>query len=161
MRVGAADRQRPTSDFSSEFDEMSLGRVAVELDAHGQEVGVRARVIAQRIGLPADLVACCRARRERCTTSGKSDARFQRWLDPERLRNVLLAKSSTPRHRWEAARAVAGWPRGGRHEDLSARLVRAWLEQDLDWDGSEYYDLLVHLVISHHGKGSATRAASP
>ena len=152
LRVRTPDRQRPSSDFSSEFDEMSLGPVAVELDAHGQEVGARARVIAQRIGLSPDLAAVVELAGA-LHDIGKSDTRFQRWLSPERPRGVLLAKSNTPRHRWEAARAVARWPLGGRHEDLSARLVRAWLEQDPHWAGSEYYELLVHLVISHHGKG--------
>ncbi len=152
LRVRTPDRQRPSSDFSSEFDEMSLGPVAIELDTHGQEVAARARVIAQHIGLPPDLAAVVELAGA-LHDIGKSDTRFQRWLDPEQLRGVLLAKSNTPRHRWEAARAVAGWPRGGRHEDLSARLVRAWLEEDPPWEGSTYYDLLVHLVISHHGKG--------
>ena len=44
-------------------------------------------------------------------------------------------------------------PRGGRHEDLSARLVRAWLEQDPSWGDQLERGLLLHLVISHHGKG--------
>ena len=64
-----------------------------------------------------------------------------------------MAKSHAPRHLWEAMRAVAGWPRGGRHEDLSARLVRAWLQQNPDWGDPMQRDLLLHLVISHHGKG--------
>ena len=84
---------------------------------------------------------------------GKADRRFQRWLDPEGKRRVLVAKSNTPRHRWEAMRVAAGWPRGGRHEDLSARLVRAWLQQDPDWGDPLQRALLLHLVISHHGRG--------
>ena len=64
-----------------------------------------------------------------------------------------MAKSRTPRHRWEATRAASGWPRRGRHEDLSARLVRAWLEQHPSWGDPERRDLLLHQVISHHGKG--------
>ena len=160
LRVTSSDRQRPSSDFGSEFDEMSLGPVAVELNAHGQEVGTRAQVIAHRIGLPPDLAAVVELAGA-LHDIGKSEGRFQRWLDPERLRGVLLAKSSTPRHRWEAARAAAGWPRGGRHEDLSARLVRAWLEQDPPWESSTYDDLLVHLVISHHGKGRPVVPPAP
>ena len=50
-------------------------------------------------------------------------------------------------------RVSSGWPRGGRHEDLSARLVRAWLARTPDWGSPLQRDLLVHLVISHHGKG--------
>ena len=66
---------------------------------------------------------------------------------------MLVAKSNAPRHRWESMRVAAGWPRGGRHEDLSARLIRAWLEQEPAWGDSVQRDLLLHLVISHHGKG--------
>ena len=53
----------------------------------------------------------------------------------------------------QAMRVSSGWPKGGRHEELSARLVRAWLSQRPDWGSPLQRDLLVHLVISHHGKG--------
>ena len=138
--------------LSDEFDELSLGRVAVELDRHGHEVGTRAKTLAERIGLPDDLLGVV----ERAATLhdiGKADVRFQRWLNPRRDTGPLLAKSDALRHRWEAMRVSSGWPRGGRHEDLSARLVRAWLEQTPDWGSPLQRDLLVHLVISHHGKG--------
>ena len=138
--------------LSDEFDELSLGPVAVELDRHGRAVGTRARTLAERIGLPGDLLEVV----ERAATLhdiGKADARFQRWLDPRRESGPLLAKSDAPRHRWEAMRVSSGWPRGGRHEDLSARLVRAWLAQTSDWGSPPQRDLLIHLVISHHGKG--------
>ena len=107
----------------------------------------------RRIGLPpalADVVE----RAGRLHDIGKADRRFQRWLDPDAEQDVLVAKSHAPRHRWEAMRAAAGWPPGGgRHEDLSARLVRAWLGQNPDWGEPLQRDLLLHLVISHHGKG--------
>ena len=142
--------------LSGDFDETSRGADAVDLDRHGQAVAARARAITRRIGLPpalADVVE----RAGRLHDIGKADRRFQRWLDPEAERDVLMAKSHAPRHRWEAMRAAAGWPRGGRHEDLSARLVRAWLEQNPDWgkpvQRDLLRDLLLHLVISHHGKG--------
>ena len=134
-----------------EFDETSLG-ATVELEAHGDAVGVRARVVADRIGVPPDLrdvVALAGTLHD----IGKADGRFQRWLDPEGRADVPMAKSNMPRHRWETIRARAGWPRGGRHEDLSARLVGAWLESQPDWGGALERDLLIHLVISHHGKG--------
>lgn len=136
-----------------DFDEFSLGPAAVELDRHGSDVGRRARLIAERLGLPAYLSRTL----ELAATLhdiGKADPRFQRWLaSDDQSAGPLLAKSDTPRHLWEARRQRAGWPRGGRHEDLSARLVRAWLEQSPDWGGPIERDLLVHLVISHHGKG--------
>ncbi len=138
--------------LSGDFDETSLGADAVELDRHGQAVATRARAVARRIGLSPALVDVVE-RAGRLHDIGKGDRRFQRWLDPEAGRDMLVAKSHAPRHLWEAMRATAGWPRGGRHEDLSARLVRAWLQQNPDWGDPADRDLLLHLVISHHGKG--------
>ena len=144
-------REIPSDEFD-EFDELSLGPAAVELDRHGHAVGRRARAVAERIGLLDDLLDVI----ERAATLhdiGKADARFQRWLDPGRESGPPLAKSGAPRHRWEAMRVSAGWPKGGRHEDLSARLVRAWLAQTPDWGSPLLRELLVHMVVSHHGKG--------
>ena len=152
LRVATPESQRPSSDFGSEDDEMSLTPEAVELDEHGRAVGALARVIAERIGLPptlAEVVEHAGALHD----IGKADHRFQRWLDPEAQRATLMAKSTTQPSRWETTRAASGWPRGGRHEDLSARLVRSWLEQHPDWGDPEHRDLLLHLVVSHHGKG--------
>ena len=144
--------QRPGGDFGSDFDELSLSSAADGLAEHGQAVSALAREIARRIGLRpvlADVVERAGALHD----IGKADTRFQRWLDPAERRDAPMAKSDTPRHRWEATRAAAGWPRGGRHEDLSARLVCAWLERNPCWGKPEHRDLLLHLVISHHGKG--------
>ena len=142
--------EEPRND---DFDEFSLGPAAVELDSHGDAVGRRARMIAERIGLPANLLGIV-AQAATLHDIGKADPRFQRWLSSDdHQAGALLAKSATPRHLWEAKRHRARWPRGGRHEDLSARLVRAWLERMADWGEPIERDLLVHLVISHHGKG--------
>ena len=131
--------------LSDEFDELSVGPAAADLDGHGHKVGTRARKLAERIGLPDDLLEVV----ERAATLhdiGKVDARFQRWLDPQGKSGLPLAKSDTPRHRWEADRLSSGWPKGGRHEALSARLVRTWLEQMPGWGSPLQRDLLVHLV---------------
>ena len=138
--------------LSGDFDETSLGAEAVELERHGQAVAARARAVARRIGLSPALTDVIE-HAGRLHDMGKADRRFQRWLDPEAPRGVLVAKSRAPRHLWETMRVAAGWPRGGRHEDLSARLVRIWLEQNPDWSEPQLQDLLLHLVISHHGKG--------
>ena len=152
LSVNETAPQRSSSDFGSEFDELSLGPVAIRLDEHGQAVGARARVIAERIGLPHHLTNVVE-RAGALHDVGKADARFQRWLDPEGQRGVAVAKSNMPRHQWEKARAASGWPRGGRHEDLSARLARAWLEHGSVSRLPYQHDLLLHLIISHHGKG--------
>ncbi len=145
--------KRPTPESrSGEFDETSLSAAAVELEQHGMAVAGRARQIARCIGLSFDLTDIVE-RAGLLHDVGKADRRFQRWLDPEGQRGALVAKSNAPQHLWEAMRIAAGWPRGGRHEDLSARLVRAWLAQNSAWGDPVQRDLLLHLVISHHGKG--------
>jgi len=134
-----------------EFDEMSLGSLAT-LEGHGQAVGMRAKTVAERVGLPAHLVEVIELA-GKLHDIGKADRRFQLWLDPEGKGRSVMAKSNTPRHRWDTMRVSAGWPRGGRHEDISARLVCAWLKERPDWGDIIDQDLLIHLVISHHGKG--------
>ena len=150
LKCRTEEAQRPGSDLSSDSDETSLSPAAVGLDVHGQAVGALARKIAERIGLRVDLTEVVE-RAGALHDLGKADARFQRRLDPEGRSDELLAKSGTPRHRWEATRGE--WPRGGRHEALSARLVHAWLEAHPSWGGPDHRDLLLHLVVSHHGKG--------
>ena len=145
-------RMAAPDPLSSDFDETSLGADAVELERHGEAVAARAQAVAGRIGLPPVLTEVVE-HAGRLHDIGKAERRFQRWLHPDAERGVLMAKSDAPRHRWETMRVAAGWPRGGRHEDISARLVRAWLEHSPGWAESLPRDLLLHLVISHHGKG--------
>ena len=146
--------QKPveSGERSDELDETSLAVSAVELEAHGVAVGARARSIAERIGISTDLVGILELA-GLLHDVGKAEPRFQRWLDPRARSPKLLAKSSTPRHRWAATRKAAGWPSGGRHEDLSARLVRHWMETHDHALNPLLAPLLIHLVISHHGSG--------
>ena len=146
--------QKPveSGERSDELDETSLSVSAVELEAHGVAVGARARSIAERIGISTDLVGILELA-GLLHDVGKAEPRFQRWLDPRARSPKLLAKSSTPRHRWAATRKAAGWPSGGRHEDLSARLVRHWMETHDHGLNPLLAPLLIHLVISHHGSG--------
>lgn len=136
-----------------EFDERSIATEAHDLDLHGQAVAERARSIARRIGIPDELQDTV-ALAGRLHDVGKSDLRFQRWLDPDGTADSPIAKSRAPLHLWESRRRESGWPRGGRHEALSARLACARIKAEQDFQGSdELNDLLIHLVISHHGKG--------
>ncbi len=143
---------------SSDLDETSLTAEATGLDAHGAAVADLAARTAERIGLPSLLVRVAEEA-GKLHDIGKADHRFQRWLQPsfepeqDSSPKILKAKSNMPRHRWEAARAAAGWPRGGRHEELSARLVRAWLQQGRSTFPQQEQDLLIHLIASHHGNG--------
>ncbi len=147
-RVPLSVEPEPCSD---ELDELSLAEQAVRLDVHGLAVGERAGAIAERLGLPAGLARTVE-RAGRLHDLGKADRRFQRWLDPGAHHDTPQAKAPLPRHRWTAARAAAGWPRSGRHEALSARLVQQGLKQATQGD-PVLEDLLLHLVVSHHGHG--------
>ncbi len=151
--VEKPDDELPTA----ELDETSLVKEAypgdlATLDGHGNAVGERSRSVAERLGISARLAEVIELAGA-LHDIGKADKRFQLWLDPEGKRDVEMAKSDTPRYQWAATRAAAGWPRGGRHEALSARLVEKWLEADPDWGTPEERDLLLHMIISHHGKG--------
>ena len=141
---------------SDEFDETSLAPTAALLDSHGDAVAIVSRLMAEKIGLSPELAKVIHQAGQ-WHDVGKADIRFQRWLDPGfnagNKRAPLLAKSSTPRHRWNATRLAAGWPRSGRHEALSARFVRRWIETAEEGHDPAQADLLVHLVISHHGSG--------
>ena len=138
---------------SDERDEMSLTEAATELEPHGRAVAARARQIAVGLGLAIEFAEAVESG-GLFHDAGKADRRFQRWLDPGGDHTGrLLAKSNMPPDRWEAARAHSGWPKGGRHEALSARLVERMMELSPGWDDRELRDLVLHLVISHHGHG--------
>ncbi len=139
-----------------ELDEMSRADSAVRLDRHCQAVGQRAAAVADRLGVTAE-IADIIEQAGQLHDIGKADRRFQLWLDP-RLDPMdehafELAKSTTPRYRWGSSRVAANWPRGGRHEALSARLVQHWLEHRGRAANALFDNLLVHLIISHHGNG--------
>jgi CRISPR-associated endonuclease/helicase Cas3 len=91
---------------------------------------------------------------------GKADPRFQVWLhDGDEVAaaaaSALLAKSKTnPRNKAaiERARVRARYPKGTRHEMLSVAMISASPElRDLAATRSLDWDLIVHLVASHHG----------
>ena len=152
-----------TSALSFRLDESDEGCLceslpphARELVAHGRAVGERARSIATALGLPTHLVEVIEQAGE-LHDIGKADERFQRWLNRGKPVHesdyVPLAKSDMAASRWATARKDAGWPFGGRHEQLSARLVAAWLADESHGLEPCGQDLLIHLVVSHHGKG--------
>ena len=152
-RFPARTETRKQEQPNDEFDEMSLTPAATELEPHGRAVALHARRIASRLGLTSELVTAV-GYGGLLHDVGKADRRFQRWLDPDGNRaERLLAKSDMPRNEWGTALAKSGWPRGGRHEALSARLVERMMELNPEWSDPELRDLVLHLVISHHGHG--------
>ena len=151
-RLELGERMAP-EHRSDELDETSMAGTAFDLDLHGHAVAARSRSIAERLGLSPKVTRVVEMA-GRFHDVGKADQRFQRWLDPTGVVEKPIAKSRTPRRHWAATREAAGWPRGARHEDLSARLVRSWLAaKEANGMDPELADLLIHLVISHHGSG--------
>ncbi len=134
------------------FDDLSAAAnvTSVGLADHLTSVGEIAGRIGTAVGLSDELVAAVEAA-GRFHDLGKADSRFQRWLDPRGEHSDPVAKSNTPRWLWRSDQLGSGWPSGGRHEALSARLIEAWLDEHPDppWDP----DLVLHLSISHHGFG--------
>ena len=155
-------RAREQTARFDESDEVSLCETlppeAMQLSAHGSAVGDRGKRLAASLGLPAEMTNLI-AQAGDFHDLGKADSRFQRSLNPDARGSVddpayvPLAKSNMARSRWSTARSDAGWPISGRHEELSARLVKEWLSQRDNGLDADARDLLIHLIVSHHGKG--------
>lgn len=144
-------RKQPLAVAADALDELSFDASSAELTEHCGTVGDLARRTAEHVGLDQDLVAIVEEA-GRLHDVGKADPRFQRWLDPHGAHlGRDLAKSSYSPLRSEAYRVAAGWPRGGRHEVLSARLAETFAASRGTLTADD--ELLVHLVVSHHGFG--------
>ena len=153
LPVYSVDSQHDGSQQVSfdELDELSIAD-PVSLEAHGDDAARAARRIADAVGVTpgtAKLIETAAWIHD----IGKADRRFQSWLDPDRDHSGALAKSKIPRSRWEHSRATSGWPSGGRHEELSRRLASAWLAQGSHDFNEDQQNLLLHLIVAHHGRG--------
>jgi CRISPR-associated endonuclease/helicase Cas3 len=133
--------------FIDALDELSA-TPRCSLDDHLASVAEAAEILGRAVGLPAPIVATLRSA-GRFHDLGKADPRFQRWLGASED-GVLLAKSGLGRFRWRQAQTASGWPHGARHELLSVQLLEAALDGDLELTDP---DLVLHLVLSHHGHG--------
>lgn len=144
-----------TETFSTEDDSASF-TVPVPLREHLDGVAEVAERFARACGLPPGIVADIRLAAS-LHDLGKSDPRFQAWLRggmpypiPVPFTN-MLAKSAGAFNAaaMRRTRERAGYPKGGRHELLSLRLI----ESDPDLlAGAQDPDLVLHLVASHHGR---------
>lgn len=131
--------------------EVGAGPRSPTLADHLLHVGATAEHAARAIGLGPELVRSC-AQAGAFHDLGKTDQRFQHWLAPDGDDRGLMAKSPRSLGDRERLRREAGWPKGGRHEVISLRLVRAFYEKQLA-DTDTDTDLVLHLVASHHGHG--------
>lgn len=147
VAVPARSRPAPAQIASDVFDDLSFDASSTALRSHCGTVGELAGRLAHAIGLPAD-IATALATAGRWHDLGKADVRFQRWLAPHG-QDGLLAKSGRAYYS-QRDRQAAGWPRGGRHELLSGRLLEA---DQSNGHAASHRELVHHLVISHHGYG--------
>ncbi len=139
--------------FSDEDDAAASGTVRVPLVEHLPGVGSYAKRFAIGGGLPreiADAIECGGMLHD----LGKADPRFQGLLRNGNpwTGDVLLAKSNDipqGRFAYERARQSAGYPKGGRHELLSVRMIEN--ADGLLPTDEILRDLILHLVASHHG----------
>ena len=84
---------------------------------------------------------------------GKADPRFQAWLrggNPVKLDELIAKSKGSGQNRaaMERARKMAGYPKGARHELMSAAMLAGDRKETDDID----FELLLHLVASHHGR---------
>jgi CRISPR-associated endonuclease/helicase Cas3 len=152
QRVPALGRHRGSAGADSEPATSSFLGVAVSLDRHLSDVERWARCLGTACDLPATIVADL-ALAGRLHDLGKVDQRFQLILRGGEVVGAAepLAKSVVPAadyRRRRRAERVARYPRGTRHEVASVALVehdRTLRDQANDWD------LVLHLIASHHG----------
>ena len=136
---------------------------AVPLKEHSRDVSECARRWARAIGLPEDVVGDI-AMAGAYHDAGKAElGAFQSalrmkeedgWLtfaegDEDGAASVPLAKSALPRRLWRRSTALAGVPRGWRHEAASARV----LDETVAAGTLRPHDveLVRHLILTHHG----------
>jgi CRISPR-associated endonuclease/helicase Cas3 len=119
----------------------------VLLDDHNADVADRARELADRLDLSAELHEAF-FHSGLFHDTGKSDVRFQRFslgnADTDRHN---LAKSHQPSIRRVRRGAAGGLPTGWRHEQLSAAVAAVALDQEPN------LDLILRLVGTSHGRG--------
>ena len=143
-RIEPASRTQPPD---REDQRSAANRRLPTLAQHSEEAATEAARTAAMLGMPTELSEAASAA-ARYHDTGKTDPRFQAWL---RAGDEPMAKSNTPWHLLETTRIPSGWPKGGRHEALSARALTAAARQYPNRVVD--YDLVAHLVAAHHGHG--------
>jgi CRISPR-associated endonuclease/helicase Cas3 len=122
---------------------------------HQRDVQACAHLFARNLGLD-DAAVTAVGLAALWHDEGKRDPRFQAMLHGgDRIAAAVadspLAKSGfspLDRHAFRRARERAGYPRGMRHEALSAQIAAHFLAGRDDVD----HDLVLHLIASHHGR---------
>lgn len=150
--IGSINDSRRTAEASTEDDDSAFTNKEQTLREHSEDVRTWAEHFVAHLGLPKTIAE------DICLAAyfhdvGKADPRFQRWLRGGAAvgRPELLAKSgasSRSRGAREQARLRSGYPKGERHELLSAALLE---QSESALAGAHDRELVLHLVASHHG----------
>lgn len=124
--------------------------VEVPLDEHLDGCAQFARDFASNLPEPLQTTV---VRAAELHDIGKADPRFQAWLrggNPIKLQDLLAKSGGSGQNRCAIARAreLAGYPKGGRHELMSVALLAGHCDELQGVD----FELLLHLVGSHHGR---------
>lgn len=152
----SASEDGDTVEITTDDDYGSLTGVEVTLSNHLKGVESYARQFANGCGLSARLV-CAMELAGHWHDVGKADPRFQCWLHggsafKAEVAKDLIAKSalsSQYRAVRMRARQRSGYPQGARHELLSLAMMQtAIAPREV---ASEDWELVLHLVGSHHG----------
>lgn len=157
----------PVADYDLEIDEPDDDRTSiletalpVTLEAHTNAVRCMASAFARACALPDDLRAAL-GTAAFWHDQGKRDRRFQAWLHGSEFaafaalaEGRVLAKSARQRGASAFSSGRFGYPKGHRHEFVSARLFEEACAHDA---GSPIPNagLVKFLIGTHHGRGRA------
>lgn len=133
-----------TTEISDDDEPSMTGRGTLLRD-HLAGVGERAAAMAERLGMPANIVDDLRLAAE-IHDIGKTDPRFQRMLRGAQALNVEITDSEPLAKSMLGVRGRKGPP--VRHELASVLLAESNSEL---LKSAHESDLVLHLVASHHG----------
>ena len=129
---------------TEELQGFTPGGARVTLEAHQRDVGERADLLADRLGLPEEFRLALKQAGE-LHDEGKSEPRFQRRLG-RRGHDPLIAKSGSTEQLTLRGRLGSSLPSGWRHEQFS--VVLAYEHVPI-----ERRDLTLRLIGTSHGRG--------
>lgn len=144
-------------EFTTDDEDSTYTEKEVTLEDHSRHVEERAREYAKRLGMSDELTNDL-SLAAWLHDIGKADARFQRMLRGGseiayyRDEGMILAKSAMPpggKAERQRAQRLSGYPQGTRHEVQSLAMIGA--SRDHVAAMAYDFDLVMHLVASHHG----------